>query len=257
MRSSLTCTFPRTVSSAPDRTGQLIRHERAIVACGVALLAALAWLFLLRGAGMPGTMRMPAMASPPFAALILMWWVMMVAMMLPSAAPAILLYARVRDARSSEASVAQSWVFVAGYALLWLLFSVAAAATERLIMGSAMGIEAERYMAAVLIAAGAYQLSPLKSACLSQCRSPAQFLSRNWRPGVRGAVRLGIFHGAYCVGCCWALMALLFVGGVMNIGWIVLLTVIVAAEKLAPGGAWIGRAAGVALIAWGVAFLLA
>jgi predicted metal-binding membrane protein len=186
-----------------------------------------------------------------------MWWVMMVAMMLPSAAPAILLYARVRGARSGEASVAQSWVFVAGYALLWLLFSVTAAAVQGLIMGSAMGIEAERYMAAVLIAAGAYQLSPLKSACLSQCRSPAQFLSRHWRPGVAGAIRLGLLHGGYCVGCCWALMALLFVGGVMNIGWIVLLTMIVAVEKLAPGGAWIGRAAGVALLAWGGALLLA
>jgi predicted metal-binding membrane protein len=245
------------VSSAADPAGRLIRHERAIVAGGVALLAALAWLFLLRGAGMPDAMSMSAMGSPPFAALVFMWWVMMVAMMLPSAAPAILLYARVRDARSGEASVAQSWVFVAGYALLWLLFSVAAAATQRLIMGSAMGMEAERYMAAVLIAAGAYQLSPLKSACLSQCRSPAQFLSRHWRPGVAGAIRLGLLHGGYCVGCCWALMALLFVGGVMNIGWIVLLTLIVAVEKLAPGGAWIGRAAGVALIAWGGALLLA
>jgi predicted metal-binding membrane protein len=244
------------VSSAPDPAGRLIRHERAIIASTVALLAALAWLFVLRGAGMPDAMSMPAMGSPAFAALVLMWWVMMVAMMLPSAAPAILLYVRVRGARSAEACVAQSWVFVAGYALLWLLFSVTAAAVQRLIMGSAMGIEAERYMAAVLIAAGAYQLSPLKSACLSQCRSPAQFLSRHWRPGVAGAIRLGILHGAYCVGCCWALMALLFVGGVMNIGWIVLLTLIVAVEKLAPGGAWIGRAAGVALIAWGVALLL-
>jgi predicted metal-binding membrane protein len=245
------------VLSAPDPAGRLVRHERAIVACGVALLAALAWLFVLRDAGMSGAMSMPAMASPPFAALVLMWWVMMVAMMLPSATPAILLYARVRDARSSETGVAQSWLFVAGYAHLWLFFSVAAAATQQLFMGSAMGIETERVIAAVPIAAGAYQLSPLKSACLSQCRSPAQFLSRHWRPGVAGAVRLGILHGAYCVGCCWALMALLFVGGVMNIGWIVLLTLIVAIEKLAPGGAWISRAAGVALIAWGAALLLA
>ena len=200
---------------------------------------------------------MPAMASPPFAALLLMWWVMMVAMMLPSAAPAILLYDRVRETRSSESGIAQSWIFVAGYALLWLLFSIAAAAAQRLVMGSAMGIEARHIMAAVLIAAGAYQLSPLKSACLSLCRSPAQFLSRHWRPGVTGAIRLGMLHGAYCVGCCWALMALLFVGGVMNIGWIVLLTLIVAAEKLLPAGAWIGRAAGIALIGWGAWLLVA
>ena len=223
----------------------------------MALLVALAWLFLLRGAGMPDAMSMRAVAPPPFAALLLMWWVMMVAMMLPSAAPAILLYARVREARSGETGIAQSWVFVIGYALIWLLFSVGAAAAQRLVIGSAMAIEPERVMTAVLIAAGAYQLSPLKSACLSQCRSPAQFLSRHWRPGVSGAVRLGILHGAYCAGCCWALMALLFVGGVMNIGWIVLLTLFVAIEKLAPGGAWIGRAAGVALIGWGLALLLA
>jgi predicted metal-binding membrane protein len=245
------------VSSAPDPAGRLIRHERAIVASGVALLAALAWLFVLRGAGMPHAMAMPGVAPPPFAALLLMWWVMMVAMMLPSAAPAILLYARVREARGGEARLAQSWVFVAGYGLLWLVFSLAAAAMQQLVMGSAMGIAAERAMAAVLIAAGLYQLSPLKSACLSQCRSPAQFLSRHWRPGVAGAVRLGLLHGAYCVGCCWALMALLFVGGIMNIGWIVLLTLIVAAEKLLPAGAWIGRAAGIALIAWGAALLFA
>ena len=222
----------------------------------MALLVALAWLFLLRGAGMPDAMSMRAVAPPPFAALLLMWWVMMVAMMLPSAAPALLLYARVREARSGETGIAQSWVFVIGYALIWLLFSVGAAGAQRLITGSAMAIEPERVMTAVLIAAGAYQLSPLKSACLSQCRSPAQFLSRHWRPGVSGAVRLGILHGAYCAGCCWALMALLFVGGVMNIGWIVLLTLFVAIEKLAPGGAWIGRAAGVALIAWGAWLLL-
>jgi predicted metal-binding membrane protein len=244
------------VSSAPDPASRRVRHERAIVAGGVALLAALAWLFVLRGAGMPDSTTMPEMESPPFAALVLMWWVMMVAMMLPSATPAILLYARVRETRGGEAGIAQSGVFMAGYALLWLIFSVAAAAVQRLVTGPAMTMEAERAMAAALIAAGAYQLSPLKSACLAQCRSPAQFLSRHWRRGVAGAVRLGILHGAYCIGCCWALMALLFVGGVMNIGWIVVLSLIVAVEKLAPGGPWIGRAAGAALIAWGVALLL-
>jgi predicted metal-binding membrane protein len=104
---------------------------------------------------------------------------------------------------------------------------------------------------AVLVAAGVYQLSPLKSACLSQCRSPAQFISRHWRPGTGGAVRLGLLHGAYCVGCCWLLMALLFVGGVMNFAWIAALTLIVGIEKLAPRGDWIGRAAGLAILVWG------
>jgi predicted metal-binding membrane protein len=109
----------------------------------------------------------------------------------------------------------------------------------------------------VIVAAGIYQLSPVKNACLRRCRSPVQFLTRHWRPGAPGALRLGALHGAHCVGCCWMLMALLFVGGVMNFAWIALLTLIVGVEKLVPGGEWIGRAAGVALIAWGGVRLLA
>ena len=110
--------------------------------------------------------------------------------------------------------------------------------------------------AALLIAAGLYQLSPLKEACLRHCRNPAQFLSRHYRPGPTGAFRLGVYHGAYCVGCCWLLMALLFVGGVMNLAWIALLTLLVAAEKLLPGGRWIALVTGAAFIAWGVLLAL-
>jgi predicted metal-binding membrane protein len=256
MRSWRTSTFRPTVSSAPDLTSRVLRHQRLIVAAGVALLAALAWLFVLHGAGMPSGMDMP-MDPPPFAALVLMWAVMMVAMMLPSAAPAILLYARVREMRGRDAGIAQSWIFAAGYLAAWLLFSVGAAAIQRFAAGPAMAFGNRSAEAAVLIAAGLYQLSPLKGACLRQCRVPAQFISRHWRPGAYGAVRLGLLHGAYCVGCCWLLMALLFVGGVMNLAWIAALTAIVAIEKLAPAGAWIGRATGAALIAAGAARLLA
>jgi predicted metal-binding membrane protein len=110
--------------------------------------------------------------------------------------------------------------------------------------------------AGVLIAAGLYQLSPLKALCLAHCRAPASFLSQHWRPGAAGALRLGAMHGAYCVGCCWVLMALLFVGGVMNLVWIAVLAVLVLAEKLAPRGEWIGRGAGVAFIVWGVATVI-
>jgi len=234
----------------------VLRHERLIVAGAVALLAGLAWIFLLAGAGMPDAMSMPAMSPPPFPALLLMWWVMMVAMMLPSAAPAILLYARVRDMRGGDSGIAQTWVFVAGYLAIWLVFAIFAASAQRLLTGPSMGLDNRWAEAAVLIAAGVYQLSPLKSACLGQCRAPAQFLSLHWRSGIEGAVRLGMLHGAYCVGCCWALMALLFVGGIMNVAWIVVLTLVVAAEKLAPAGAWIGRATGVGLIAWGGLLLL-
>jgi predicted metal-binding membrane protein len=108
----------------------------------------------------------------------------------------------------------------------------------------------------VLIAAGLYQLSPLKNFCLSHCRAPAAFLSRHWRPHTLGALRVGALHGAFCVGCCWMLMALLFVGGVMNLAWIAALAVLVLVEKVFPAGQWVGRAAGIVLIAWGSATLL-
>ena len=199
---------------------------------------------------------MAAMRSPPVAALIAMWWLMMAAMMLPSAAPAILLYARVRDVRNRDASIARTWVFLAGYLAIWLLFSIALGLLQRMLTGPSMAIDNRLAQGAVLIAAGAYQLSPLKSACLRECRSPAQFISRHWRPGWHGAVRLGLMHGAYCVGCCWMLMALLFVGGVMNLLWVAALTVIVAIEKLVARGDWFGRAVGVALIGWGALRLL-
>ena len=119
-----------------------------------------------------------------------------------------------------------------------------------------MGSQSRWLSATILIAAGLYQLSPLKHACLAHCRAPASFLSRHWRPHASGAVRLGAMHGAFCVGCCWMLMALLFVGGVMNLVWIAALAFLVLIEKLLPPGQWIGRVAGAALILWGVATLL-
>jgi predicted metal-binding membrane protein len=242
-------------SSAPDLTTRILRHERLVVAGGIVLLAALSWLFVLGGAGMRGHAGMAAM-QPPLGELIVMWWVMMAAMMLPSAAPAILLYARVRDMRNRDAAIAQTWVFLAGYLLVWLLFSIAAALLQRILTGPSMAIGNRFAQAAILIAAGLYQLTPLKQACIRQCRAPSQFISRYWRPGWQGAVQLGLRHGVYCLGCCWMLMVLLFAGGVMNLLWVVGLTLIVAVEKLAPRGDWFGRAAGVALIGWGAARLL-
>jgi predicted metal-binding membrane protein len=194
---------------------------------------------------------MEAMRAPPVGALIVMWWLMMVAMMLPSAVPAILLYARLKQ-RNEGRAIGATWIFLGGYLAMWLLFSIAAAVAQSLLAGPSMALDSRVAQATVLIAAGLYQLSPLKSACVSQCRSPAEFLSRHWRPGPAGTLRLGVIHGAYCLGCCWMLMALLFVGGVMNLLWVIGLTIIVATEKLAPGGPLLGRAGGAALIAWGV-----
>jgi predicted metal-binding membrane protein len=238
------------VSSAqpPDLTSRVIRHERALIAVSLAGLTALGWWYLLSRA----ETGMGTMGPPPLAALVVMWWLMMAAMMLPSAAPAILLYARVRETRGEDRAIAQTWVFLAGYLLVWLMFSIAAALAQSLLTGPSMSLDNRFAQGAVLIAAGLYQLSPLKSSCVRQCRSPAVFMSRHWRSGRTGAVRLGVIHGVYCLGCCWMLMALLFVGGVMNLLWVVGLTLIVAIEKIAPSGPFVGRVAGVALAAWGI-----
>ena len=240
----------------PDRTSRILRHERLIAACGIAILIALSWGFLIAGAGMDSSMDMAAM-QPPFGAMVLMWWLMMVAMMLPSAAPAILLYGRVRWMRGEDPAVAPTWIFMSAYLGIWLLFSLVAALAQLLFAGPAIAIRDPDVASGLLILAGLYQLSPLKGACLRQCRSPAQFISRHWTPGVSGALRLGMLHGAYCVGCCWILMALLFVGGVMNFVWIAALTALVGIEKLAPGGRIFGLVAGAALIAWGAARIAA
>ena len=229
----------------------MLRHERWIVGGGIALLVALSGAYVATGAGMAGTMAM----QPSVGAVIIMWWVMMAAMMLPSAAPAILLYANVRTMRGSDSPIAATWVFLSGYLALWLLFSIAAAIAQRLLTGPSMALDSRPGEAAVLIATGLYQLSPLKGACLRQCRAPAQFISRHWRPGWSGALRLGLLHGAYCVGCCWLLMALLFVGGVMNLLYVVAIALLVAIEKLAPRGKWIGQVTGLALIFWGAVAL--
>jgi predicted metal-binding membrane protein len=243
------------VSSAPDPTSRLLSYDRAIIGGGIASLVVLSWLYLATGAGMDAGMHV--MRMPPLGALVLMWWLMMLAMMLPSAAPAILLYGRVREVRGDTASIAPTLLFLGAYLAAWLLFSIAAASAQRLLVGPSMALDYRWLASAVLIAAGAYQLSPIKNACLGQCRSPAQFLSRYWRPGARGAILLGLRHGAYCVGCCWVLMALLFVGGVMNFAWIAALTLIVGIERLLPRGELFARVTGIALIAWGVVRLVA
>jgi len=274
---------------------RLLKRDRAITLSGLVVLCALAWLYVVTGAGLgmdvaemarfalfphelaAGDARGMAMESAPmpagwrlstWALMIAMWWVMMVAMMSPSAAPTILLYARVHRHALAQGSVqdrgriAPTGAFAAGYLLMWMGFSVAAAASHwglenaGAISVMTMGSRSRWLSGAVLIAAGLYQLSPLKSACLSHCRAPAAFLSRHWRPGALGALRLGAMHGAFCVGCCWMLMALLFVGGAMNLVWVAALAALVLIEKTLPQGRWVGRGAGAVLIAWGVATLL-
>jgi len=244
---------------------ELLRRERAIVAAGLAALCLLAWAYIWRGAGMGMSTAGMAMPHPGWALVVAMWWLMMIAMMLPSAAPFILLHARVlRRAQGGAlagSAYAPSAFLLAGYLAVWLGFSLAATAIQQwlgetgLLSPATLGSNSAGLSAAVLAAAGVYQLSPLKRACLHHCRSPVDFLTRHWRPGWSGAVRLGLWHGAYCVGCCWILMGLLFVGGVMNVAWIAALTLFVLAEKLAPGGEAIGKITGVLLLAWAGASL--
>ena len=223
------------------------------------------------GEGLSGAMQDMAMAAmapmawtPGYAVLMFfMWWIMMMAMMLPSAAPMILLFAMVnRRQREKGAPYVPTGMFAAGYLLVWGAFSLLAVGAQwgleqSGLLSSMMASTSVLLGAGLLIAAGIYQLTPLKHACLRHCRSPLFFITHHWRPGDLGALRMGLEHGAFCTGCCWFLMALLFYGGVMNLFWIIGLAGFVLLEKTIPAGHWLGGITGGVLIAWGGALLLA
>ncbi|MGI9405430.1 MAG: DUF2182 domain-containing protein, partial [Hyphomicrobiaceae bacterium] len=170
---------------------------------------------------------------------------------------------RAQDRGQMAAGAIPTSSFAAGYLLAWLVFSLGATALHwgleqiGLVHGMTMWSLNLTFSAAFLVVAGLYQISPIKSVCLEHCRTPADFLSRHWRKGSSGALRMGLHHGLYCVGCCWFLMGLLFVGGVMNLIWIAGLAGLVLAEKLLPFGHWTARVSGIAMIGTGVAFPLA
>jgi predicted metal-binding membrane protein len=185
-----------------------------------------------------------------------MWSVMMVAMMLPSAAPTIMLVLAAHRRRTGRASALTSACFVAGYLAVWAAFSGLASLTQwslhrAALLSSEMRIAAPLLGGALLILSGVYQWLPLKYACLKHCRSPLAFLVQHWRTGLAGSFRMGAMHGTFCVGCCWALMVLLFVAGVMNLLWVAVLAAFVLMEKVVPQGPVVGRAAGAILVAWG------
>ena len=235
---------------------------------GLAGITAVAWLYLIlmvqdMDAAMADGVSM-VLRPWTFTDAVLtfwMWAVMMVGMMVPSAAPATLIYAAVaRKAAQSGTPVAPTAAFVSGYVAMWTLFSVGATLAqwglERAALLSPMLISSSPVLGAALLGgAGVYQLTPFKDACLQHCRAPAHFIAEHWRPGTAGAFRMGFVHGAYCLGCCWLLMGLLFLGGVMNLLWIAGITAFVLAEKLLPLGA---RAAQIAtgLLMIGTAGLL-
>jgi len=201
------------------------------------------------------SMNMPWTAADAFFTFA-MWAVMMVGMMTPSAAPVVLLFAGMQRGRGGPRWPLVVAAFGAGYLIVWAAFSAAAALAQWGMHGAAMlspmmATSSARLGGAILIAAGVYQLTPFKGACLTHCRSPLGFLMSHWRGGTAGALRMGIAHGTYCVGCCWALMGVLFVVGVMNLAWVAALTVFVLVEKIGPAGAIVARAAGLVMIAAG------
>ena len=239
---------------------RVLRHERGLVLAGVVAVAGLAWLDMWRRARGMMDMAMPEMEPWSIAelgAILAMWLVMMVAMMLPSAAPMLLLFAATQRERAASGEPATVLAFAGGYLLVWGGFSVAAATLQAalqqsMLLSNDLAMVGGWLPAVVLALAGVYQLTPLKHACLVRCRSPLAFLLSRWRDGIGGALGMGLRHGVFCLGCCWALMALLFVVGVMNLAWIAILALFVLAEKVLPDGPWLSRVSGVALIAWAV-----
>jgi predicted metal-binding membrane protein len=194
--------------------------------------------------------------------LFLMWAEMMVAMMLPSAAPMILTFAAVnRKRREQEEPFVPAGIFVLGYLAIWTGFSVLAALAQWALHSTAllspMMVSTSPVLGGtLLIMAGVFQWTPLKHACLRHCRSPLSFLITDWREGSGGAFIMGLKHGAYCTGCCWFLMALLFVAGVMNMWWVALIAIFVLLEKIAPKGLLIGKVTGLLLAGWGLWMIL-
>jgi predicted metal-binding membrane protein len=245
----------------------VVRRDRAVAAAALAAVAVLAWVWLLR---MDHSMA-PGMAMPAGRAfslrdilfLFVMWAVMMTAMMLPSATPMILLIAGIERQRRERGHPAVSTtLFAAGYLLVWTGFSLAAALAQwalhnAALLSSSMASASPVLGGFLLVGAGVYQWLPLKSACLGHCRSPLHFLSGHWREGRGGALAMGARHGLYCLGCCWALMGLLFVAGVMNLLWVAAIAALVLVEKVTAAGPWVGRVAGLAMIGAGVWMLAA
>ncbi len=258
--------------SADDRTPieSLLRRDRLLVCAALVVAVALCWAWIvpmardmygtMSGAGswmMTGDWNLQHLAL-----LFAMWVVMMAGMMLPSAAPALLLYACViRKSEDGARTQEHVYAFAGGYLAVWTAFSLLATVLQRLfarllLLSPMMESKNRIFGGAILVIAGLFQLTPYKRTCLQYCRSPAELITRFWRPGVSGGFHLGVANGLFCLGCCWALMMLLFVGGVMNLLWIAALTIFVLLEKIAPLGLQGGRLSGVLIAAFGVWTLL-
>lgn len=262
-----------------DRTVEwLLQRDRQVVLVGLFLITGLSWLYLYyltlqmdmsrMGTGQAGAMPMSDMVKlapwTPTDALFmfLMWVIMMTGMMIPSATPMVLLYARVVRHNSKDAEpLVNTGVFFAGYIIVWTFFSAGATGLqwglEQAALLSPMMVSTSPVFAGlVLLVTAIYQWTPYKNACLARCRSPVRFLSTYWREGTSGAFGMGLSHGAYCLGCCWSLMLLLFVGGVMNLLCVAAITIFVLIEKVTPWGRGIGRVGSILLGLAGIVLLM-
>ena len=253
--------------------GRLLRRDRAIVGAALLAIAVVAWLYLFHlSATMSGLdmADMPGMAMPrahdwgavDVVLLFVMWVVMMTAMMVPAAAPMVLTFAAVqRKRREQDRAAVPTVVFLLGYAVVWTAYAAAAALAQwRLheadLLSATMATTSARLGGALFLVAGVFQWTPLKQACLAKCRSPLSFVMTEWRDGRAGAFVMGMRHGAFCVACCWALMALLFVAGVMTLLWVAALAIFVLAERVVPGGRAVSRIAGALLLVTGMILLI-
>lgn len=252
----------------------LLKRDRAIIVAALICVTALSWIYLVdmardMAAGvcdMPGMEGMymgavPVWNAPYFTMMVVMWTIMMIGMMVPSAAPTILLYATMHR-NSGRTPYMSTAGFVAGYLAVWTAFSIAATLAQwgldaAALLSPMMVSTSPVLGAGLLIAAGIYQMTPWKNACLAHCRSPFSFFQQHWRTGRLGAFRMGARHGTYCLACCWALMLLLFFGGVMNLMWIAAITVFVLLEKAAPLGRHAAKFTGIVMIAVGAGVLIA
>jgi predicted metal-binding membrane protein len=258
------------VSTGLTRLEAVLRRDRTIVLAGLAAMTLVAWAYLvslvwgMRTMDMAPDMAMPQMQSWGAVELLLlfaMWAIMMVAMMVPSVAPLLLMFARANRQKGGSRVVGSAGILLLGYLLAWVGFSILATLAQWRLHSAAllspmMVTTSSIFGGLLLVAAGVFQFTPLKRACLVRCRSPLSFLMSDWRDGQWGTFVMGLKHGAYCVGCCWMLMALLFVAGVMNLLWVAAIAVFILVEKVAPRGNLIGRIAGAALIVAGIALIV-
>ncbi len=239
-------------------------RERLVVGGALLAVALIAWAYLFHDARHDCCTIALLSGSTPvaIATLSAMWVAMMIAMMLPTALPMVLTFAAVaRSRRAAGRAYVPVAIFVSGYAIVWAVFSVVAALTQWqlhrwALLSEAMASTSALFAGLLLFAAGVFQFTSFKRACLTRCRSPLDFIMTHWREGRGGALRMGLEHGAFCTGCCWALMALLFVLGVMNLLWVAALTALVCIEKMLPARAKVRIATGLLLLGWGAFFLI-